>query len=72
MKLLGGSEDGVGRPPNRLQDEAAVGYVFQGHPHDSPFQQFVPKQSRWLSGSEDAIIEVSFSEILLSVVVLNS
>ena len=71
MKLLGGSEDGVGRPPNRLQDDAAVGYVFQGHPHDSPFQQFVPKQSRW-PGTEDAIIEVSFSEILLSVVVRNS
>ncbi|XP_055644551.1 maternal protein pumilio isoform X2 [Toxorhynchites rutilus septentrionalis] len=55
MKLLGGHDDGGGRP-NRSQDDAAVGYVFQRHPNETEFNQFAQKQSRWASG-DDAIID---------------
>lgn len=59
MKLLGGTDDGGGRgPPARTQDDAAVGYVFQRHPHEQEFTQFAQKQPRWASG-DDTIIDVS-------------
>jgi len=58
MKLLGSADEGGGRgPPSRSQDDAAVGYVFQRHPHDPEFPQFSQKQPRWASG-DDAIIDV--------------
>lgn len=56
MKLLG-SNDGVGQP-NRSQDDAAVGYVFQRHPHEPEFPHFAHKAPRWASG-DDGIIDVS-------------
>lgn len=56
MKLLGGTdEEGGGR--GRTQDDAAVGYGFQRHPHEQEFSQFAQKQARWASG-DDAIIDV--------------
>lgn len=61
MKLLGANEDmnGGRGPPNRSQDDAAVGYVFQRHPHEPEFPHFPHKQQpRWASGDE-AIIDVS-------------
>jgi len=61
MKLLGANNDmngGQGPPINRSQDDAAVGYVFQRHPHEADFS-FAPKQSqqppRWASGDETII-----------------
>lgn len=56
MKLLGGS-DTFGQQ-NRSQDDAAVGYVFQRHPHEPEFPHFAHKAPRWASGDE-AIIDVS-------------
>uniref|UniRef100_U5EQG3 Putative pumilio n=1 Tax=Corethrella appendiculata TaxID=1370023 RepID=U5EQG3_9DIPT len=56
MKLLGGHDDGGRCPPIRSQDDAAVGYVFQRHPHEAEFNNFAQKQSRWASG-DDAIID---------------
>lgn len=59
MKFLGSTDDGGGRgPPVRTQDDAAVGYVYQRHPHEQEFPQFAQKQQRWASG-DDAIIDVS-------------
>lgn len=55
MKLLGGTDEGGGR--GRTQDDAAVGYGFQRHPHEQEFSQFAQKQARWASG-DDAIIDV--------------
>lgn len=55
MKLLGGTDEGGG--PGRTQDDAAVGYGFQRHPHEQEFSQFAQKQARWASG-DDAIIDV--------------
>lgn len=43
--------------PQRTQDDAAVGYVFQ-RPPDPEFPPFGPKQLRWAHG-DDTIIEVS-------------
>lgn len=57
MKLLGGNDDGGGR--GRSQDDAAVGYVFQRHPHEPEFPHFAHKQPRWATG-EDAINDVSY------------
>lgn len=58
MKLLGGTDDGGGRgQPGRSQDDAAVGYEFQRHPHEPEFPQFAPKHPRWATG-DDAIIDV--------------
>lgn len=60
MKLLGGNDDGGGRgPPGRTQDDAAVGYEFQRHPHEPEFSQFSHKQPRWATG-EEALIDVCF------------
>lgn len=56
MKLLGGTDEGGGRP-GRTQDDANVGYGFQRHPHEQEFSQFAQKQARWASG-DDAIIDV--------------
>lgn len=66
MKLLGENNDmngGQGPPINRSQDDAAVGYVFQRHPHEADFhfahkQPTQPQQPRWASGDE-TIIDVS-------------
>lgn len=65
MKLLGANDDMNGsRGPsvNRSQDDAAVGYVFQRHPHEADFPHFSHKQTpqppRWASGDE-TIIDVS-------------
>lgn len=66
MKLLANEDMNGGRGPpiNRTQDDAAVGYVFQRHPHDGDYPHFMPKQTppmhppRWASGDE-AIIDVS-------------
>lgn len=64
MKWLG-SGDGdaivkaeMDRGPQRTQDDAAVGYVFQ-RPPDPEFPSFGPKQLRWALG-DDCIIDVSF------------
>lgn len=43
--------------PQRTQDDAAVGYVFQRAP-DPEFPPFGPKQLRWAHG-DDSIIDVS-------------
>lgn len=61
MKLLG-SNDGVGQS-NRTQDDAAVGYVFQRHPHEPEFPHFAHKAPRWASG-DDGIIDVSIIHVL--------
>ena len=66
MKLLGANDDmngGRGPSAHRSQDDAAVGYVFQRHPHEADFQHFSHKQTpqpppRWASGDE-TIIDVS-------------
>lgn len=61
MKLLGANDDmnGGRGPPIRSQDDAAVGYVFQRHPHEPEFPHYAHKQApRWASG-DDAIIDVS-------------
>lgn len=62
MKLLGGS-DTFGQQ-NRSQDDAAVGYVFQRHPHEPEFPHFAHKAPRWASGDE-AIIDVSAIHYIL-------
>lgn len=65
MKWLGGGGDGPVvapemendlRGPQRSQDDAAVGYVFQ-RPPDPEFTQFDMKQGRWALG-DDTIVEV--------------
>lgn len=68
MKLLGANEDmngGRGPPINRSQDDAAVGYVFQRHPHETDYPHFAPKQTsqpqRWASGDE-TIIDMDVSK----------
>lgn len=66
MKLLGANDDmngGRGPSAHRSQDDAAVGYVFQRHPHEADFSHFSHKQMpqpppRWASGDE-TIIDVS-------------
>lgn len=66
MKLLGANDDmngGRGPSSHRSQDDAAVGYVFQRHPHETAdFPHFshkqAPQQPRWASGDE-TIIDVS-------------
>lgn len=66
MKLLGANDDmngGRGPSSHRSQDDAAVGYVFQRHPHETvDFPHFSHKQApqppRWASGDE-TIIDVS-------------
>lgn len=73
MKLLGANDDmngGRGPSSHRSQDDAAVGYVFQRHPHETAdFPHFSHKQApqppRWASGDE-TIIDVSISIRLLS------
>lgn len=69
MKLLGANDDmngGRGPSSHRSQDDAAVGYVFQRHPHETAdFPHFPHKQTpqpppRWASGDE-TIIDVSVS-----------
>lgn len=63
MKWLGGGDGDatvkvdMDRGPQRTQDDAAVGYVFQ-RPPDPEFPQFGPKQARWALG-DDSIIDVS-------------
>lgn len=64
MKWLGGGDgdaalriDNMDRGPQRTQDDAAVGYVFQ-RPPDPEFPSFGPKQARWALG-DDSIIDVS-------------
>lgn len=65
MKWLGGGDgdatalrvDNMDRGPQRTQDDAAVGYVFQ-RPPDPEFPPFGPKQARWALG-DDSIIDVS-------------
>jgi hypothetical protein len=67
MKLLGGSEDSGGaRPQIRAQDDAAVGYMFQRHPNEAEFPQFIQKQSRW-NGTDaiDVIIIIHIIFILV-------
>lgn len=44
--------------PQRTQDDAAVGYVFQ-RPPDPEFPSFGPKQLRWAQG-DDTIMEVKY------------
>lgn len=63
MKWLGGGDgdavlrvDNMDRGPQRTQDDAAVGYVFQ-RPPDPEFPPFGPKQARWALG-DDSIIDV--------------
>lgn len=47
------------RGPQRTQDDASVGYVFQ-RPHDPEFPTFAPKQLRWANmAGDDSIIDVS-------------
>lgn len=65
MKLLGANDDmngGRGPSVNRSQDDAAVGYVFQRHPHEADYPHFshkqTPQQPRWASG-EETIMDVS-------------
>lgn len=67
MKLLGANDDmnGGRGPPNRSQDDASVGYVFQRHPNEPEFPHFAHKQPRWASG-DDAIIDVSIFIIYIS------
>lgn len=71
MKWLGGGDGDVSvkvdmdRGPQRTQDDAAVGYVFQ-RPPDPEFPPFGPKQARWALG-DDSIIDVSMHLISLSV-----
>lgn len=55
MKLLGSNDN----QPNRSQDDAAVGYVFQRHPHEAEYPHFAHKAPRWASG-DDNIIDVSW------------
>ncbi|XP_031626222.1 maternal protein pumilio-like isoform X2 [Contarinia nasturtii] len=64
MKLLGANDDmngGRGPSSHRSQDDAAVGYVFQRHPHEADFPHFSHKQTpqppptRWASGDETII-----------------
>ncbi|XP_055310309.1 maternal protein pumilio-like isoform X2 [Sitodiplosis mosellana] len=63
MKLLGANDDmngGRGPSAHRSQDDAAVGYVFQRHPHEADFPHFSHKQTpqpppRWASGDETII-----------------
>lgn len=68
MKWLGGGDGDVtvkvdmDRGPQRTQDDAAVGYVFQ-RPPDPEFPQFGPKQARWALG-DDSIIDVSIGFLL--------
>uniref|UniRef100_A0A1Y1L7R0 PUM-HD domain-containing protein n=1 Tax=Photinus pyralis TaxID=7054 RepID=A0A1Y1L7R0_PHOPY len=63
MKWLGdGSGDAfikaeMDRSPQRTQDDAAVGYVFQ-RPPDPEFPSFGQKQARWALG-DDSIIDVT-------------
>lgn len=63
MKWLGSGEGDaivkaeMDRGPQRTQDDAAVGYVFQ-RPPDPEFPSFGPKQLRWALG-DDSIIDVS-------------
>lgn len=45
------------RSPQRTQDDAAVGYVFQ-RPPDPEFPVFGQKQARWALG-DDSIIDVN-------------
>lgn len=72
MKWLGSGEGDaivkaeMDRGPQRTQDDAAVGYVFQ-RPPDPEFPSFGQKQLRWALG-DDSIIDVSvffFSVLLL-------
>lgn len=58
MKLLGSNNN----QPNQSQDDAAVGYVFQRHPHEADYPHFAHKAPRWASG-DDTIIDVSFDHI---------
>ncbi|XP_015835236.1 pumilio homolog 2 isoform X3 [Tribolium castaneum] len=61
MKWLGSGEGDaivkaeMDRGPQRTQDDAAVGYVFQRQP-DPEFPSFGPKQLRWALG-DDSIID---------------
>ncbi|XP_063902752.1 maternal protein pumilio-like isoform X4 [Zophobas morio] len=61
MKWLGSGEGDaivkaeMDRGPQRTQDDAAVGYVFQ-RPPDPEFPSFGPKQLRWALG-DDSIID---------------
>lgn len=63
MKWLGGGDADatvrvdMDRGPQRTQDDAAVGYVFQ-RPPDPEFPAFGHKQARWALG-DDSIIDVS-------------
>lgn len=63
MKWLGGGDGeasvkvDMDRGPQRTQDDAAVGYVFQ-RPPDPEFPPFGPKQARWALG-DDSVIDVS-------------
>lgn len=68
MKWLGGGGGGpiVGtemengsRGPQRSQDDAAVGYVFQ-RPPDPEFPQYEMKQGRWAL-ADDTIVEVNIT-----------
>ncbi|XP_044751007.1 pumilio homolog 2-like isoform X2 [Coccinella septempunctata] len=63
MKWLGSGEGDevlkleMERGPQRTQDDASVGYVFQ-RPHDPEFPTFAPKQLRWANmAGDDSIID---------------
>ncbi|KAK9869451.1 hypothetical protein WA026_003205 [Henosepilachna vigintioctopunctata] len=63
MKWLGSGEGDEGikfemeRGPQRTQDDASVGYVFQ-RPPDPEFTTFAPKQLRWANmAGDDSIID---------------
>lgn len=50
-------DNNMDRGPQRTQDDASVGYVFQ-RPPDPEFPPFGQKQTRWALG-DDSIIDVS-------------
>lgn len=74
MKLLGANNDlngGQGPPMNQSQDDAAVGYVFQRHPHEADFHfahKQAPQPPRWASGDEP-IIDVSTSSYCAQILI---
>lgn len=56
--------------PQRTQDDAAVGYVFQ-RPPDPEFPSFGPKQLRWAQG-DDTIMEVKQYQIFIQKLYTNT
>lgn len=54
--IMGADTENGSRGPQRSQDDAAVGYVFQ-RPPDPEFTQFEMNKGRWALG-DDTIVEV--------------